>query len=93
MGRVPDGTGMKKKREDGRDKRKTKLIKRRLSSTKGGRFAPEKKNKGNKGMGITGRKNKKAKKKVRKLRKTPERGRKKGQKKNSNAIQKRKRNT
>ena len=93
MGRVPDGTGMKKKRDDGRDKRKTKLIKRRLSSTKGGRFAPEKKNKGNTGMGITGRKNKKAKKKVRKLRKTPERGRKKGQKKNSNAIQKRKRNT
>ena len=93
MGRVPDGTGMKKKRDDGREKRKTKLIKRRLSSTKGGRFALEKKNKGNTRMGITGKKNKKAKKKVRKLRKTPERGRRKGQKKNSNAVQKRKRKT
>merc|ERR1711994_394302 len=83
MGRVLDRAGMKKKRDNGRDKRKTKLMKRRLSSTKGGRLALEKKNKGNTNMGITGRKNKKAKKKVRKLRRTSERGRKKGQKNKS----------
>ena len=88
MGRVLDRAKMTKKRDNGRDKRKTKLIKRRLSSTKGGRLALEKKNKGNTEMGIARRKNKKAKKKVRKLRKTSERGRKK-----SNAIKKRKRKT
>merc|ERR1711963_611219 len=85
MGRVLDRAGMTKERDNGRDKRKTKLIKRRLSSTKGGRLALEKKNKGNTEMRIAGRKNKKAKK-VRKLRKASERGRKK-----SNAIKKRKR--
>merc|ERR1712012_1247 len=87
-GRVPDRAGMTKKRDNGRDKRKTKLIKRRLSSTKGGRLALGKKKKGNTEMGIAGRKNKKAKKMVRKLRKTSERGRKK-----SNAIKKGKRKT
>ena len=45
MGRVLDGVGMKKKRDNGRDKRKTKLMKRRLSSTKGGRLTLENKKK------------------------------------------------
>merc|ERR1712156_359517 len=72
MGRILGRERMKQKRDNGRDKRKTKLIKRRLSSTKGGRLALEKKNKGNTEMGITGRKNKKAKKKVSKPRRTSE---------------------
>ena len=90
MGKILGRERMKQKRDNGRDTGKTKLIKRRLSSTKGGRLALEKKNKGNTEMGITGRKNKKAKKKVRKLRKTSERGRKKGQKKKSKATKIRK---
>merc|ERR1711963_1033382 len=61
-GRVLDRVGMTKKRDNGRDKRKTKLIKRRLSSAKGGRLALEKKKKGNTEMGIAGRKNKKKQK-------------------------------